>query len=494
MKMYKKTGEVYTPELVVKNMLDMVSYKNKNILKKHIIDNSCGLGAFLSVIVKRYIKVSLAANISLNEIKRDLEKYIHGIELNKESHKVTISTLDEICLEHKIPGKVKWDIINGDSLHIKKYDKKMDFVVGNPPYIRIHDLDVKYKEFEFSKKGMTDLYLIFFEIGINMLNETGKLIYITPNSYLTSSSGYSLRKYLLENNLIQKVLNLGHDNPFKNITTYPIITMLKKQKKNKDVEVYKNDFIKNKYIKDFTIKNETYQIENKFYFHKSNDINFLKEILTVKSNNSKVFVRNGLATNFDSFFYNDNFEGEFIIDAIKASNLKYTKLFYPYDKSGKLIPLDEIKRKNKNIYDELQLKKFSLCDRSLENMNNWYGFARSQAIKDVYKEKITMNNIIRTIESIKIIHAPYGTAIYSGFYIYSDCISLEEIQKKLKSQKFIEYVKLLGKDKNGHYYYVSSKDVQKYLDYSFLDYEYNKIKLAIKKCDRDLNLYEKIRK
>jgi adenine-specific DNA-methyltransferase len=52
-----KDGVVYTPNFIVKNMLDIISYKGKSILKKHVIDNSCGEGTFLIEIVTRYIYI-----------------------------------------------------------------------------------------------------------------------------------------------------------------------------------------------------------------------------------------------------------------------------------------------------------------------------------------------------------------------------------------------------------------------------------------------------
>ena len=47
----KKIGQVFTPEYLVNNMLDYIGYIGSDIIRKHIIDNSCGDGAFLKQIV-----------------------------------------------------------------------------------------------------------------------------------------------------------------------------------------------------------------------------------------------------------------------------------------------------------------------------------------------------------------------------------------------------------------------------------------------------------
>ena len=79
---------------------------------------------------------------------------------------------------------------------------------------------------------MTDLFIAFFEIGINMLSKNGKLVYITPNSFFTSKAGSEFRNYIIEKKILTKILNLKHYKAFKNITTYTTITVLDKKNKN----------------------------------------------------------------------------------------------------------------------------------------------------------------------------------------------------------------------------------------------------------------------
>ena len=55
----KSKGRVYTPDYIVGNILDMAHYIDANIFEKHVIDNSCGDGAFLCEIVNRYCKFAL---------------------------------------------------------------------------------------------------------------------------------------------------------------------------------------------------------------------------------------------------------------------------------------------------------------------------------------------------------------------------------------------------------------------------------------------------
>lgn len=62
-------------------------------------------------------------------------------------------------------------------------------MLGNPPYVRVHNLGESFDEiktYACAQNGMTDLFIVFYELGIRMLNATGVLGYITPSSYFNS--------------------------------------------------------------------------------------------------------------------------------------------------------------------------------------------------------------------------------------------------------------------------------------------------------------------
>ena len=97
-KAVKQHGRVYTPDYLVKLILDFGGYDKPNLLRKHVIDNSCGDGAFLKEVVKRYCSTFLERSTDLFKLKSDLETYIHGIELDAEECASCIQNLDEIAI------------------------------------------------------------------------------------------------------------------------------------------------------------------------------------------------------------------------------------------------------------------------------------------------------------------------------------------------------------------------------------------------------------
>lgn len=462
----KSSGRFYTPRYMVENILDLSEYYESNILKKHIIDNSCGDGAFLTAIVERYCKECVKQDIPLNIVADDLEKYIHGIEIDSVECEKCINNLNETVAKFNIYN-VNWDIICGDTLKIEKYNGKMDFVVGNPPYIRVHNLGESFneiKKFSFAQTGMTDLYLVFYEIGLKMLKENGVLGYITPSSFFNSLAGKNLRDYIIRENLLRKLVNLKHFQAFS-ATTYTSIVILS-NRNNLNTEYYEFDE-KNliPYYVD-TLHIDDYYINGKFYFSTKEQLNELKMILIFNNTSSYFQVKNGFATLADSIFIGDFDFEQYVIPIVKASTGKKTKCFFPY-KNGKLVDIEELKS-DSTIKNYIEVNEVKLKHRSLENKNEWFGFGRSQGINDVNKSKYSINSLVRTENDIKIVKCEEGTGVYSGLYILTDT-SQKELNKLVISKEFVNYISLLGKYKSGGYYTFSSKDLQLYLNYKYFE-------------------------
>ena len=473
--------QIFTPRYIVEDILDRVGYhtignNTNNIRKKHIIDNSCGDGAFLKVIVERYIDACKIDNLSIEETAKEIETYIHGIEINNDLGAFTFVSLQRICENKGIEPywQINFDITCRDAMTCDYYDGQMDYVVGNPPYCRVHDLKEKYntvKEFNFAQGGMTDLYLVFFEIGINMLNEKGKLGYITPNSWMTSKAGLNFRKWLKETNSLSQIVQLGDKKIFDEATTFTNITVIDKAKSD---NLFRYSFDINDIPSDGDL-NLSF-IDDKFYIGNDYTLELLKEITDNSSTYNKIKVKNGFATLNDKLFIMNVDCGIFhkwdifkenLISIWKASKNKITTAIYPYDENGKPLKYEDI---NENTRYALEIASKAL---EVDTINeNWYLYGRYQGIKDMPKYRIGINTIIcDDITSIKVkLLEPY-VGIYSGLYIVceDDEYFIEENYKKiydiLVNFEFINYIKSLGKYKNGGYYTFSSKDLENYLNY-----------------------------
>jgi adenine-specific DNA-methyltransferase len=452
----KHHGRVYTPDYLVRTILDFGNYNGKDIVEKHVIDNSCGDGAFLCEIVEMYCQ-----QFHGKTLKRHLETYIHGIELDGEERDKCVRNLNDIAIKHGLK-KVNWDVICADALCVDKHYGKMDYVFGNPPYVRVHNLESSYdivKKFSFAQQGMTDLFIVFFELGFKMLNGNGTMCIITPSSWLSSKAGSMLRQYVMQKQNLSGIIDLGHFQPFE-ATTYTAISRF--ERTTDHVELYRmvNKTSPLEYIDKLSIQD--LYIAGNFYISNKDKLKELKEIKTGKAY-QYTEVKNGFATLADKTFIG-NFDFEGTIDVLKASTGKWSKCIFPYDSQGRPLPPTEIE-KNKSLYEYLQLHKENLAKgRDIENRELWYLFGRTQAIKDVSKDKYALNTIIKDKSSIRLEKVVAGKGLYSGLYILTT-IPENEVRELIVSDEFIAYIKMLANYKSGGYYTFASKDVEQYLNY-----------------------------
>lgn len=479
--------QVFTPKWVVELMLNKIGYVPSNdIHHKHIIDNSCGDGAFLVEIVDRYIKHGiLNRDISKNELKKGLEKYIHGIEIDGNLCAKTIGNLNKVASKYSI-SNVKWDIVNADAIDCKKFWYKMNFVIGNPPYCRIQDVPEeqreKYKSFCYFKeedkkkqKGAFDSYMLFFNIGIRMLSKyDGKLCYITPSSWTTNLYGDNFREYLTDKKALEYIIDMGHTKVFDNATTFTMITGIGNFYGNETTPIFRY----NEEMKTFDLINDTklsdYLIDDKFYFKDNTTLNTLRLINNEDNITEKVFtVKNGFATLKDKLFISDISEmqgilgDENMIFCTKASTNTMKSIIFPYNKDGKPLKFEEL---SKAIQDKLLVRAKTLDIDTTKK--DWYLYGRSQAINDVNKNKYAINTLIKTKKDIKLHYTCEGIGVYSGLYIladdnYQDKRKHDFIEQIVKSDNFVEYIHSLGRYKNGGFSTFTTKELEKYLNYKY---------------------------
>ena len=113
-------------------------------------------------------------------------------------------------------------------------------VIGNPPYVRQEELgEFKpyFKSNYESYKGTADLLVYFFEKGISLLQNRGYFGFIASNKFMRSDYGKNLRKYILKNCSIEKIIDFGELPVFKEASTFPCIFIFRKGEPSRKHEV-----------------------------------------------------------------------------------------------------------------------------------------------------------------------------------------------------------------------------------------------------------------
>ena len=487
---HKTLGQVYTPKWIVDEILKEIGYTGKKILDKKIIDPACGDGVFLIQIVNKLIKEAKENNKTINEIKQILENNVYGIEIDKNEYIKCINNLNNLIKNKlKIDDlNINWRIYNDNALiKYKEFINFFDYVVGNPPYIRIHNLDKDTRKiiknnFEFNQ-GILDIYLSFFELGFKILNKNGILGYITPNSFLKNSSYKEFRKFLKQKKAIKVLINFKSHKIFKNFSTYTAITIIDFNN-SKDSFEYK-ELLNNEIKKINEIRFDELD-DRSWYFSSKDDMKFLEKLYKDAIYKVSDFfeVQYGFATLRDKIFIweikeeknnlvlfnNYRIEKEILKKVVKGSTYKWNNseikyIIFPYlKKYNRFVPIPEEELKNKfpKTYKYLLLHKKELLKRDRDKGANWYEFGRSQWVQTSHNEKIVVSNLIKDKVNFHLLEK--DIYVYSGIFIIKKKseYSWDIIIDILNSEEFKRYIMIKGKDFSGGYKSITSNLIKNF--------------------------------
>ncbi|MCS7092750.1 MAG: N-6 DNA methylase, partial [Patescibacteria group bacterium] len=167
------------------------------------------------------------------QIRERMKSLLIGTRINNEEIE-RIANFDIFAQHHQ---STEWF----DPVWMFAIDRKFDVVIGNPPYVRqekirdIKDILRKQKYEVFDPKA--DIYVYFFERGINLLEDRGILAFISSNKWMRASYGAKLRKVLKEKNEIVKIIDFGGYPVFEQ-SVDTCIVILKKKMAEKEHEFY----------------------------------------------------------------------------------------------------------------------------------------------------------------------------------------------------------------------------------------------------------------
>jgi hypothetical protein len=111
-----------------------------------------------------------------------------------------------------------------------------DIVIGNPPYIRqeeIKELKPTLQQNYQCYTGIADVFVYFYELGLNLLKSNGHLTYISSNKYFRAGYGEKLRQFLTDSTTIHNLIDFGDYPVFEEAIAYPSIITLSKEKSQK---------------------------------------------------------------------------------------------------------------------------------------------------------------------------------------------------------------------------------------------------------------------
>lgn len=231
-------GAVYTPKFIREYIIAETLKKNhtigKDLNNTKIGDVACGCGGFF---------ISIVPLLRQSTSKTYFEIYqqnIWGLDIQEYSIERTKIGL---CLLAILNGEdeqnFEFNLFKGNALHFEwknidaiKQNEGFDIILGNPPYVSASRIDNESKAYlknwSVSDTGKADLYIPFFQIGLENLNSTGILGFLTVNTFYKSLNGRLIRRYFSANKYDLKIIDFGGEQLFKKRSTYTCVCIIGK--------------------------------------------------------------------------------------------------------------------------------------------------------------------------------------------------------------------------------------------------------------------------
>lgn len=234
-------GVVYTKPWVVALMLDLSGYcAEENLVDRLAIEPSAGDGAFLGPMVERLICSCRKQGRPFADCLGSLIAY----ELDPESARRARVLVGEILTRLGVePSECSelaraW-VRQGDYLLDGAFPKA-DFVIGNPPYVRMEEIPAGtaalYRSAYRTMRGRADLYVAFFEAALHQLKQGGICSFICADRWMRNQYGGELRELVSSAYSVELVIEMHNAGAFEaEVDAYPAITVIRRTEQGRAI-------------------------------------------------------------------------------------------------------------------------------------------------------------------------------------------------------------------------------------------------------------------
>ncbi len=400
----KRLGAVYTPPDIVETILDSAGLSEPDQLKESgVCDPSCGDGAFLTAVARRMLN-RLSKSDALNALRR-----LTGYDINPEAVAACRAHLDALLKDRYPDERVRWRlrVCNAfDRSALRDEWGRFSHVVGNPPYVRVQHLEQSGRRQVAGQwkllGGSYDSYLVFFELGLELLRPGGTLGYIAPSSWLRSRAGGRLRKTLALFHTVTKIIDFNDRQIFEGVTTYTAVVVIRKGGSTRRIPVTQSDG------SGAVISVDDAEPSRPWVALTPQDQERMTKLTRRGPRLGEIAdIHVGIQTLADSVFIvsiDDHRQAERGADLepwilrpiVKASVIKNGRdpveraVLFPYDAHGRLLPEVLIAEKAPAAYAWLLRHKQRLLKRDKGKIDpeRWYAYGRSVSITSGFGDKI----------------------------------------------------------------------------------------------------------
>ncbi|BFI95976.1 MAG: Eco57I restriction-modification methylase domain-containing protein [Rhodanobacter sp.] len=231
-------GAVFTRTEIVEFILDLVGYtEDRPLATLRLLEPAAGHADFLVPVIGRLVRSFLAYGGKLPKAGTALADAIVAFDAHASSviagREVIAAELQRHGVSTKIAANLAERWLRTDDFLATSLTGLFDFVVGNPPYVRQElipeTLLARYRARFSTLYDRADLYVLFYERGLDVLAPGGKLGFICTDRWTKNKYGGPLRQKIAEQFTLTHFVDLVGTAAFlTDVLTYPAITVIER--------------------------------------------------------------------------------------------------------------------------------------------------------------------------------------------------------------------------------------------------------------------------
>lgn len=355
----KKYGQFFTNMTIASYMVSLFNF-DLSKPEIYLLDAGAGTGILSAAVIDRLIEVGYKGKINLTCYETDehvLPLLNNNLNLLQSEYGIEYSVIQKNYITSQCSGNKELASIQ---------DRTYDYIIGNPPYLKVSKDAVEAKAMPSVCYGAPNLYFLFWAMGIRNLKDGQELVYIVPRSWTSGAYFKKFREYLFRFCVITDIhLFDSRDKVFEGESVLQetlIIKVIKTTVKPAYINITTSSTSNFSDLKTFRASYETVVARNQFVYLVTNEndaailsmINrFDKTLLDIN-----LRMQTGLIVDFRTREVLRNQLEEDSYPLLYSQHIKNGHVIWPLGKEGEVIKTDRRAFLQENS-DFLLVKRFT---------------------------------------------------------------------------------------------------------------------------------------
>lgn len=190
--------QFFTPLKVAQLMADFLAYEEEIPAEIHLLDPGAGSGILTVAAVEKIKELSPNTKIRITAVEKDPLL----LEVLKETFSEMVQFFKGVDYEIINENFLYWATQEKTLFGLAENSERFDLIIQNPPYSKLPATGAENKHLRKCGIHTPNIYAAFMALGERLLNENGKMISITPRSWMNGTYFAKFRQELFKNSYL----------------------------------------------------------------------------------------------------------------------------------------------------------------------------------------------------------------------------------------------------------------------------------------------------